>query len=206
MQDAIILPYMLEADQTRQGVTAATWDTQEEWLLRGIPLWVLDSNGGHEGHQRVHAAEATQEQIVFEAPVDDSEFTAPKPQPILPKLKETAQDAPTWGTAAGKGTPQVARSMQKKKERNRTRRKKQTMRLATRSRKMRIWIKYWRPNSSESGRRPLTLMQVPMMRVWSSQRRKRRLLRVELHNSSHHRVLVVSYPVVSLPPRVGEVQ
>ena len=44
--------------------SAATWDTQEEWLLRGNPLWVLDSNRGHEGHQKVHAAEAVQKQIV----------------------------------------------------------------------------------------------------------------------------------------------
>ena len=43
LQHAIIMRYMLEADQTEHGVTAATWDTQEEWLLRGIPLWVLDS-------------------------------------------------------------------------------------------------------------------------------------------------------------------
>ena len=52
---------MLEVDETEQGVTAATWDTQEEWLLRGIPLWVFYSNGGHEGQQKVHAAEGVQE-------------------------------------------------------------------------------------------------------------------------------------------------
>ena len=79
MQHAIIMRYMLEADQTEQGVTAATWDTQKEWLLRCIPLWVLDSNRGHQGHQKVHAAEAVQEQIVIEAPADDSESTAPAP-------------------------------------------------------------------------------------------------------------------------------
>ena len=44
LQHAIIMRYMLEADQTEQGATAASWDTQEEWLQRGIPLWVLDSN------------------------------------------------------------------------------------------------------------------------------------------------------------------
>ena len=38
LQHAIIMRYMLEADQTEQGATAATWDTQEEWLQRGIPL------------------------------------------------------------------------------------------------------------------------------------------------------------------------
>ena len=32
LQHAIIMRYMLEADQTEQGPTAATWDTQEEWL------------------------------------------------------------------------------------------------------------------------------------------------------------------------------
>ena len=64
LQHAIIMRYMLEADLTQQGVTAATWDTQEEWLLRGIPLWVLHSSRGFEGHQKVHAAEAVQEQIV----------------------------------------------------------------------------------------------------------------------------------------------
>ena len=38
LQHAIIMRYMLEAHQTEQGATAATWDTQEEWLQRGIPL------------------------------------------------------------------------------------------------------------------------------------------------------------------------
>ena len=52
LQHAIIMRYMLEADQTEQRVTAATLDTQEEALLRGIPLWVLDSNRGHQGHQK----------------------------------------------------------------------------------------------------------------------------------------------------------
>ena len=48
LQHATIMRYMLESDQTEQGATAATWDTQEEWLLRGIPLWVLDSSRGHQ--------------------------------------------------------------------------------------------------------------------------------------------------------------
>ena len=61
LQHAIIMRYMLEADQTEQRAIAATWDTQQEWLQRGIPLWVLDSNRGHEGHQQVHAAEAVHE-------------------------------------------------------------------------------------------------------------------------------------------------
>ena len=38
LQPAIIMRYMSEADQTEQGVTAASLDTEEEWLLRGIPL------------------------------------------------------------------------------------------------------------------------------------------------------------------------
>ena len=50
LQNAVIMRYMLEADQAEQGATAATWDTEEEWLLRGIPLWVLDSSRGYEGH------------------------------------------------------------------------------------------------------------------------------------------------------------
>ena len=104
LQHAIIMWYMLEDDQMDQGVTGAPWDTQEEWLLRGIPLWVLDSNHGQEGHQKVHAAEATLEPIVSEFPVDESESTAPKPAPTLPKLKKSAQDVQPRGTAAGKGT------------------------------------------------------------------------------------------------------
>ena len=69
---AIIMRYMLEPYQTEQGATAAFWDTQEEWPLRGIPLWVLDSRGAFEGHQKEHAAEAVQERIVTEAPADDT--------------------------------------------------------------------------------------------------------------------------------------
>ena len=46
-------------------------------------------------------------------------------------------------------------------------------------------------------------MQVPMMRLRTSRRRKRRL---QVQSSSHHRVLVLSHPVVPLPLRVGEVQ
>ena len=41
LQHAIIMRYMLEADRTEQTLRAATWDTQEEWLFRGIPLWVF---------------------------------------------------------------------------------------------------------------------------------------------------------------------
>ena len=47
-------------------------------------------------------------------------------------------------------------------------------------------------------------MQVRMMRVRTSQRRKRRLLQVQ--SSSHHRLVVLSHPVVPLPPRLGEAE
>ena len=62
----------------------------------------------------MHAAEAVQEQIVTEAPADDSEPTAPAP--TLPKLKKTAQLVPTRGTAAGKGTPSSSKKQAKGKE------------------------------------------------------------------------------------------
>ena len=116
LQHGIIIWYMLEADQTEHGVTAATLDTQEEWVLRGILLWVLDSNRGHEGHQKMHAAEAAQELIVSEVPVDEIESTAPKPVPTLPKhLKKTAQVVPTRGAAARKGTRSSSRMQSKGK-------------------------------------------------------------------------------------------
>ena len=52
LQPAIVMQYMLEDHQMEQGVTSATLDTQEQWLLHGIPLCVLDSDGGQEGHQK----------------------------------------------------------------------------------------------------------------------------------------------------------
>ena len=117
LQHAIIMRYMLEADQTEQGAQAATWDTQEEWLQRGIPLWVLDSNRGYEGHQQVHAAEAVQEDAVTEAPADDTEAVAPAPTlPMQAKVKKTAKGIPTQGTAAGKGTPLSSKKRAKGKQ------------------------------------------------------------------------------------------
>ena len=117
LQHAIIMWYMLEADQTEQGATAATLDTQEEWLQRGIPLWVLDSNQGHEGHQQVHAAEAVQEDVVTEAPADHTEPVAPAPTlPMQAKVKKTANVIPAHGTAAGKGTPSSRKKQGKGKE------------------------------------------------------------------------------------------
>ena len=87
LQHAIIMRYMLEDNQTEQGATAATWDTQEAWLQRGIPLWVFDSNRGHEGHQQVHAAEAVREDVVTEAPAHDTE-------PVAPAKEGPYQDRP----------------------------------------------------------------------------------------------------------------
>ena len=117
LQHAIIMRYMFEADQTERGATAATWDTQGEWLQRGIPLWVLDSNRGHEGHQRVHAAELVQEDVVTEAPADDTEPVAPAPTlPMQAKVKKAAKVIPTQGTAAGKGTPSSSKKQAKGKE------------------------------------------------------------------------------------------
>ena len=117
LQHANIMPYMLEADQTEHGATAATWDTQEEWLQRGIPLWVLNSNRGHEGHQQVHAAEAVQEDVVTEAPADDTEPVAPAPTlPMQSKVKKTAKVIPTQGTAARKGTPPSSKKQAKGEE------------------------------------------------------------------------------------------
>ena len=117
LQHAIIMRYMLEADQTEPGAIAATWDTQEDWLLRGIPLWVLDSSRGYEGHQKVHAAEAVQAEVVTEAPTDDTEPVAPTPTlPMQTKVKKTAKVVPTQGTAAGKGTPSRGKEQAKGKE------------------------------------------------------------------------------------------
>ena len=118
LQHAIIMRYMLEADQTEQGATAATWDTQEEWLLRGIPLRVLDSSRGFEGHQKVHAAEAVQEQIMTEALADDSEPVAPAPTlPSQAKVKRNARVVQTQGTGDGRGSPSSSKKPPKGKDR-----------------------------------------------------------------------------------------
>ena len=117
LQHAIIMPYMLDADQTEQGATAATWNTQEEWLLPGTPLWVLDSNRGYEGHQQVHAAEAVQEDVVTEPPADNTEPVAPAPTlPSQAKVKKTAKVIPTQGTVAGEGTPSSSKKQAKEKQ------------------------------------------------------------------------------------------
>ena len=78
------------------------------------------------------------------------------------------------------------------------------MRMPTRRMKKRIGTKCWRHmHRSKSGHPPLTLMQVPMMPLRSSQRRKRTL---QLRSSSHHGVLVLSHPVVPLTLPVREAQ
>ena len=83
-----------------------TWDTQEEWLLRGIPLWVLDSNRGYEGHQKMHAAEAVLEDVVTEAPADDTERVAPAPTlPMQAEVKETANVRTNSGYCSPKRNP-----------------------------------------------------------------------------------------------------
>ena len=117
LEHALIMWYMLEADQTEHGATAATWDTQEKWLLRGIPSLVLDSSRGFEGHQKVHAAEAVQEHIVIEAPADKTEPVAPAPTlPSPAKVNNTANVVPTQGSAAGERTPSNSRKGAKGKE------------------------------------------------------------------------------------------
>ena len=40
---AIVMWYILDTDQMEDGITGAHWDTQENWLMCGIPLWVWDS-------------------------------------------------------------------------------------------------------------------------------------------------------------------
>ena len=115
LQHAIIMRYTLEHDQIEQGVTVAPWDTKKHWLLHGIPLWVLNSDRHHKGHKRVHVAQAAQEQIVSEAPVDGGESTTTKPAPTLPKLKKTAEVVRTQGTALGKGNPSSSRRQAKEK-------------------------------------------------------------------------------------------
>ena len=83
----------------------------------GIPLWVSDSNRGYEGHQKVHAAKAVHEEVVTEAPADDTEPVAPAPAlPMQAKVKKTAKVVPTRGTTAGKGTPSSSKTQAKGKE------------------------------------------------------------------------------------------
>ena len=116
LQHAIVMRYILEDNQMEQGVTGATLDTQEDWALCGIPLWLSDSDRGHKGHQKVHTAEAAREQIVADAPVDNSEYTATKTAPTLPKMKKTAEVVPSRGTAAEKRTASSSRKQAKEKE------------------------------------------------------------------------------------------
>ena len=209
-QHAIIMRYMLEADQTEQGATAATWDTHEEWLLRGIPLWVLDSSRGLEGHQKVHAAEAVREQIVTEAPADDGEPVVPAPTlPSLANVKKIAKVVPTQGTAAGKGAPSSSKKPAKGQEKESDKPGDSDDDDAdeeTEEEDPAQVPEYWRPSRRASGQPLLTSMRVPMIRVRTSQRRKRRLLGLLVQSSSNPRVLVLSHPVVALPPLMGQVR
>ena len=206
LQHAIIMRYMLEADQTEQGATAAPSDTQEEWLQRGIPLWVLNSNRGHEGHQQVHAEEAVQEDVVTEAPADDTEPVAPAPTlPIQPKPKKTAKVIPSQGTAAGKGTPSSSKNQAKGKEKESDKPTESDNDDTDEEEEEEDPSKYWRPSRSASGQPPLTSMQAPHL-VRNSRRRKRRLLPPLVQSSSRPRVLVPSRLVVPLPLRVGQVR
>ena len=65
----------------------------------------------------MHAAEAVQEDVVTEAPADDTESVAPAPTlPMQAKVKKTAKVIPTQGTAAGKGTPSSSKKKAKGNE------------------------------------------------------------------------------------------
>ena len=51
----------------------------------------------------MHAAEAVQKNVVTDAPADDTEPVAPAPTlPMQAKVKKTAKDIPTQGTAVSK--------------------------------------------------------------------------------------------------------
>ena len=65
----------------------------------------------------MHAAEAVEEQILTEAPADDSEPVVPAlTLPSQAKVKKTAKGVPTQGTAAGKGTLSSSKKPPKGKE------------------------------------------------------------------------------------------
>ena len=65
----------------------------------------------------MHAAEAVQEDVVTEAPADNTEPVAPAPTlPMQAKVKKTAKVIPTQGTAARKGTPSSSKKQAKVKE------------------------------------------------------------------------------------------
>ena len=63
------------------------------------------------------AAEAVKEDVVTEAPADNTEPVAPAPTlPMQAKVKKTAKVVPTQGTAAGKGTSSSSKKQAKGKE------------------------------------------------------------------------------------------
>ena len=64
----------------------------------------------------MHAAEAVQEDVVTEAPADDTEPVALAPTlPMKAKVKRTAKVIPTQGTASRKGTPSNSKKQAKGK-------------------------------------------------------------------------------------------
>ena len=65
----------------------------------------------------MHAAEAVQEDVLTEAPADNTEPVAPAPTlPMQAMERKTAKVTPTQGTAAGKGTPSSSKKQAKGKE------------------------------------------------------------------------------------------
>ena len=65
----------------------------------------------------MHAAEVVREDVVTEAPADDTEPVAPAPTlPMPAKVKKTSRPVPTQDTAARKGTPSSGKKQAKGKE------------------------------------------------------------------------------------------
>ena len=155
----------------------------------------------------MHAAEAIQEQIVTQAPADHSGPVAPAPTlPSQAKVTRTAKVAPTQGTAARTGTPSSSKKQRKGKEKESDKPENQTTTMPARTQKKRIQRKCWRPSRSASRHPLLTSMRVPMIPVRTSQSRKQRLLRLLVQISSRPCVLLLSHPVVPLPPQLGQVR
>ena len=129
LQHAMVMRYMWDTNQMEDGVAGAHWDTQEHWLLRGLPLWVWDSDQDHQVQKKVHAAEATDGEQGTEtqkgegtpgSPFDASPDDVPKDQPKK-KAKTAGAEfnppscsgfQPSRGTFASRsGGRSVARSL-----------------------------------------------------------------------------------------------
>ena len=202
LQHGIIMRYMLEDDHMKQGVRGAPWDTQQEWLLRSISLWVLDGDRGHKGHQKVHAAEAAQEQTVSKVPVDESESTTPKAAPTLPKVKKTAQVVPTRGTAAGKGTSSSSKKQakEKRKESDTT----EESHDEDGDEEKEDDPEHVSETQPEQKRAPAPQFDACPDDLSRDQPNKKAKTAASASTGlSRHRVLVLSHPVVPLPPQVG---